>query len=70
MTRGGKRPGAGRPKGSTSRSQVHRPSGQINMRWPPEIIEEVNRLAERQGMTRTEWVLKTVTRELQKFRPR
>ncbi len=70
MPRGGKRPGAGRPPGSVSGPRGPQRSGQINMRWPTDVLVEIDRLASRQGITRTEWVLKTVTRELQKFRPR
>jgi len=68
MPRGGVRPGAGRPTGSKGRNR--KPSGQLNMRWPPDVLAEVERLAERQGITRSEWVLRTVMRELQVFRPR
>lgn len=68
MPRGGVRPRAGRPQGSKSSNR--KPSGQVNMRWPPEVLNEVDRLAENAGITRTEWVLRVVKERLQAFRPR
>lgn len=68
MPRGGQREGAGRPSGSKGLNK--KPSGQINMRWPPEVLAEIDRLAARAQISRSAWVLKTVMRELHTFRPR
>lgn len=68
MPRGGLRVGAGRPEGSKSSNR--KGSGQVNMRWPSDVLTEVDRLAEHAGVTRTEWVLRVVKERLQRFRPR
>lgn len=70
MTRGGVREGAGRPVGSKTKKELRKPSGQVNMRFAPELLVEIDRIADNQGISRTAWIVKTCRREIQKFRPR
>ncbi len=68
MSRGGAREGAGRPVGSTKAKKASNPS--LSVRFPRFELEEIDRLAERMGVTRTEWILRLVRERLQQTRPR
>jgi len=68
MPRGGARAGAGRPKGSATGRKPD--PNHVTVRYPPGVIPEVDRLAEAQGITRSEWLIRVATSQLQAFRPR
>jgi len=68
MSRGGAREGAGRPVGSTTGRKASNPT--LSMRFPRFELEQIDRLAERLGITRTEWLLRLVRERLQETRPR
>jgi len=68
MPRGGPREGAGRPVGSTKPKKASNPT--LSVRFPAFELEEIDRLAERQGITRTEWILRVVRNQLQQTRSR
>ena len=67
MPRGGARPGAGRPKGST-KGRTTNPT--LSVRFPRFELSEMDRLADQAGITRTEWLIRVVRNQLQQTRRR